>query len=118
MAKVVTSDGGIQSTEVIQDKKRPGREAAAPLEIVKTPAAVEIGENNNDAQVADVTKPVDPNDGLDPDDIVELAKAEAEKERKRIGKYVARLRAQEALAKTKETEAADSERFAEQLFNE
>jgi hypothetical protein len=116
--KVVTSDGGIQSTEVIADKKRPAREAAAPLEVVKTPEAVEIGERPIESPKAADAPHVDPNDGIDAEDIVELARAEAEKERKRIGKYVARLRAQETLAQTKAQEAADSERFAEQLFNE
>jgi hypothetical protein len=130
MAKVVTSDGGVQSTEVIADKKRPAREAAAPLEVVKQPVAVEIGDSdakrpagaadtgNGVAGAKSETAVADPNDGIDAEDIVELAKAEAEKERKRIGKYVARLRAQETLAQTKAQEAADSERFAEQLFNE
>jgi hypothetical protein len=124
MAKVTTSEGGIQSTEVIVDKKRPAREAAAPLEIIKQSVAVEIGDNDagSKAIVTGRTEAVspstDPNDGIDEEDIVELAKAEAEKERKRIGKYVARLKAQEALATTKAQEAADSERFAEQLFNE
>src|ERR1700679_1251906 len=102
MGKVVTSDGGVQSTEVIADKKRPAREAAAPLEVVKQPVAVEIGEGDGKPGVAKATDAAappangsDPNDGIDAEDIVELAKAEAEKERKRIGKYVARLRAQE-----------------------
>src|SRR5580692_1963900 len=103
MAKVVTSDGGVQSTEVIADKKRPAREAAAPLEVVKQPVAVEIGDASvakgsvetdakgrgsaGAANGAAATSEADPNDGIDAEDIVELAKAEAEKERKRIGKY-------------------------------
>jgi hypothetical protein len=126
MAKVVTSDGGIQSTEVIADKKRPVREAAAPLEVQKQPQVAEIGESDvsreagsasGKAAVADVAAP-DPNDGIDTDDVAELAKEEYAKERRRVGKYVARLRAQEALAKQKTEEAADSDRLAENLFNE
>jgi len=133
MAKVVTSDGGVQSTEVIADKKRPAREAAAPLEVVKTPEAVSVGESSvrsgDKADVAGSTKGdststqsgqanADPNEGIDQDDVAELAKEEYAKERRRVGKYVARLRAQEALAKQKTEEAADSDRLAENLFNE
>jgi hypothetical protein len=118
MAKVVTSDGGVQSTEVIADKKRPVREAATSLEVQKQQPVAEIGEKPSEVAKAPDSPAADPNDGIDAEDIVELAKAEAEKERKRIGKYVARLKAQEVLATTKAQEAADSERFAEQLFNE
>ena len=123
MAKVVTSDGGIQSTEVIVDKKRPVREAAAPLEVQKQPQVAEIGESDAARPVDADTKSngavsSDPNDGIDSDDVAELAKEEYAKERRRVGKYVARLRAQEALAKQKTEEAADSDRLAENLFNE
>jgi hypothetical protein len=132
MAKVVTSDGGIQSTEVIVDKKRPVREAAAPLEIQKPQPVAEIGESNattdgkgekGSNSVAQASEDVrtasaDPNEGIDSDDVAELAKEEYAKERRRVGKYVARLRAQEALAKQKSEEAADSDRLAENLFNE
>jgi hypothetical protein len=118
MAKVVTSDGGIQSTEVIADKRRLARESAAPLEVQAAKPVAEIGEGSPAVKPPEPIPAPDPNEGIDAEDIVELAKAEAEKERKRIGKYVARLKAQEALAAQKTTEAADSERFAEGLFNE
>jgi hypothetical protein len=126
MAKVVTSDGGIQSTEVIVDKRRPAKEAAAPLEMKAgdgvSPPVVDGPETRVDNAVPKVDKEppkvVNEDDGIDAEDLAELQKAEAAKERKRIGKYVARLRAQEALANQKAEEAQDSERFAEQLFNE
>ena len=124
MAKVVTSDGGVQSTEVIADKKRPAREAAAPLEVVKQPVAVEIGDSdakrpagmadtgNGAAGAKSETAVADPNDGIDAEDIVELAKAEAEKERKRIGKYVARLRRRVAFRQEAHRDRATKFRIA------
>ncbi len=121
MAKVVTSDGGVQSTEVIVDKRRPAKEAAAPLEMKAgdgvSPPVVE-GPESRVPPVDKEPPKVNEDDGIDAEDLAELQKAEAVKERKRIGKYVARLRAQEALAHQKAEEAQDSERFAEQLFNE
>src|SRR5208282_5696933 len=133
MAKVTTSENGIQTTTVIEDKKPPRHAPAPPLEMKAGDGAappVVDGPESKDGkhadtggrgqQVADakVDAAVEGTDGIDPEDREELAKPDYEKERRRIGKYVARLKAEQAIREKAANDAAESERFAEQLFNE
>ena len=139
MAKVTTSEGGIQSTQVIADPKRPVRQAAAPLEMkagdgAAPPVVDGPGARNGNKDNAVVSKGVvpessgsgdgavsDQNDGVDAEDrdLSDITVEEAQKKaRQKITKYANRwqteLRAKEKLAE----EVAESERFGEMLFNE
>jgi hypothetical protein len=130
MAKVVTSDAGIQSTQVIVDPKRTKPGAAAPLEmkagdgsppIVDGPGErIESKQSNPDVAKSDAsTKSPDERaakeetDSLEPED-----KDLPERARRRIGKYSVAAKQETALRKAAEAEAEESERFAKQLFDE
>lgn len=129
MAKVVTSDGGIQSTQVIADPKRKAPGAAPPLEMKAgdgSPPMVDGPGERSDAKdkpdvarVGENTKSSDERaakeeiDSIEPED-----KDLPERARRRIGKYSVAVKQEAALRQAAEAEAADSERFAEQLFNE
>jgi hypothetical protein len=120
MAKVVTSEG---LTEFVQSGKfthvenhKPGKAADAPaLEVKKDAPTTDIGEGKK----PDEPKPEkaeaksEPDEGLDPED-----NDLPERVRSRIGRKHAAMKAAQALADKRGEEAAESERFAEQQFNE
>lgn len=121
MAKVVTSEGLTdfvqtgKATEIIADQKRKAPGAAPALEIVKTPGTTELSpESGSNESAKDPKEPVKAEDtGLEPEDH-DLA----ERAQKRIGKkHYEMMTAKTEAAKAK-AEAEESERFAENLFNE
>lgn len=115
MAKVMTSENGVLSTEVIVDKpKRPP--GAAPAVEMKAgdgvaPPVVEAPEVKAGEKSAEAPKTEDPVLEAEDHDLPERA-------RRRIGKYSVAAKQEAALRAAAESEAAESERFAEQLFNE
>lgn len=120
MAKVTTSEKGIQTTQVIENPKPKAKEAAPPLEMkagdgVTPPIIDGPGQKPEVKAEPEVDEHVDAED-RDLSDIT--LKEVQDKARRKIGKYAQRwqseLKAKEKLAE----EAADAERFAEQLFNE
>ena len=126
MAKVTTSEKGIQTTEVIVDTKRSKPGAAAPLEMKAGSGAPPVVDGPGErievkAEVKPDVKAEEPDEHVDAEDrdLSDITIKEVQdKARRKIGKYAQRwqteLKAKEKLAE----EAADAERFAEQLFNE
>jgi hypothetical protein len=122
MAKVITSEG---LTEFVQSGKythvenhKPGK--AAALEVKPAPTTTDIGEKpkaeGSETEKAALTPKVEPkgdDEGLDPED-----NDLPERVRSRIGRKHAQMKAAQALADKRGEEAAESERFAEQQFNE
>jgi len=120
MAKVTTSENGIQTTEVIADVKRPVRQAAAPLEM-KAGDGASPPIVDGPGMKAEVKEHKSEDEHIDAEDrdLSDITVEEAQKKaRQKITKYANRwqteLRAKEKLAE----EVAESERFAENLFNE
>jgi flagellar hook-basal body complex protein FliE len=118
MAKVMTSEGGVLSTQVIVDKPKRPPGTAAPVDMkagAGAPPVVdgpgERAEPKADAKESEVKTPEEP--VLEPEDH-DLP----ERARRRIGKYSVAAKQEAALRQAAEAEAAESERFAEQLFNE
>jgi hypothetical protein len=121
--KVMTSEKGILSTLVIKDPVKKPPQSAAPLEMKAQTPAADAPEHLNDpkdkSEVVSGEKPVEKEvksseePALDPEDH-DLP----ERARRRIGKYSVAAKQEAALRAAAEAEAADSERFAEGLFNE
>lgn len=117
------STSGQSTTEVFKDEKRPKREAAAPLEMKAGDGSPPIvdGPGLKAEPKAEVKEPKGEDEHIDAEDR-DLSDITAEESRikaqKKITKYAnrwqAELRAKEKLAE----EVAESERFAENLFNE
>lgn len=121
------SASGQSTTEVFKDEKRPARVAAPPLEMkagdgAAPPIVDGPGEKNDKPKVdAPTDKSPAGDDHIDAEDrdLSDITVEEAQKKaRQKITKYANRwqteLRAKEKLAE----EVAESERFAENLFNE
>lgn len=125
MAKVVTSEGltaFIQSghaTETIVDKRGKTDKTAPALEIVKTPATVDLSPDSADKAQKEAPKEPKTENVGEADTGLEAEDHDlAERAKKRIGKkHYEMMQAKAAAAKAAE-EAAESERFAENLFNE
>jgi hypothetical protein len=125
LAKVVTSEGGIQSTETIVDPKRKPPGAAAPLvmkagdgaapPLVDGPGErnVEQPKDNKTGDAAATGQAAGDADVLEPED-----KDLPERARRRIGKYSVAAKQEAALRQAAEAEAEQDRRFAEQLFQE
>jgi hypothetical protein len=118
MAKVVTSEGLSdfvqtgKATEVIADQKRKLPGAAPALEIVKTPGTTELSPESEPKEPPKEPPKVE-DTGLEPEDH-DLA----ERAKKRIGKkHYEKVMAEKAAAEARAA-AEESDRFAENLFNE
>lgn len=112
----IAAKGG-DPVEVFEDKRSPARQAAPALEIVKTSAMTDLSpESAEKAQkepVKEADKPNSTEDGLEAEDH-DLA----ERAKKRIGKKHYEMKTAQAEAAKLKAEAEESERFAENLFNE
>jgi hypothetical protein len=118
MAKVTTSDGGIQSTETIVDPKRKAPGAAAPVVMkagdgVSPPVVDGPGERAAEAK-PEAKAEVKPEEPVIEPEVQDLP----ERARRRIGKYSVAAKQEAALRQAAEAEAEQDRRFAEQLFNE
>jgi hypothetical protein len=118
MGKVVTSEG---LTEFVQSGKfthvenhKPGKTAdAPPLEVKRETSTTDIGEGKKPAEPEKVEAKPEVDEGLDPED-----NDLPERVRSRIGRKHAAMKAAQALADSRASEVTESERFAEQQFNE
>ncbi len=120
MAKVTTSEKGIQTTVVIEDKRPPARAPAPALEMKAGDGAAPPVLDAPEIKAKEPPAAAE-EDHIDPEDrdLSDIAIKEVQdKARRKIGKYASRwqseLKAKEALA----AEAAEAERFSETLFNE
>jgi len=119
------SASGQSTTEVFKDEKRPSRVAAPPLEMKAGDGAAPPIVDGPEAKLSKDDKPankaITEDEHIDAEDrdLSDITVEEAQKKaRQKITKYANRwqteLRAKEKLAE----EVAESERFAENLFNE
>lgn len=121
MGKVVTSEGlqeFIQSGTVTHvENHKPSRAPAVPLEVKKDTPTTDIGDGKKpDEPKAEKTEPKEtrePDEGLEAED-----NDLPERVRTRIGRKHAAMKAAQALADSRAAEVTESDRFAEQQFNE
>jgi hypothetical protein len=129
MAKVITAGregaalaaAGKPTTEVFKDERPKARQAAPPLEMKAGDGAAPPVVDSPEIKAAEAAEVKDPEAHIDAEDkdLSDIAMEEArDKARRKITKYANRWQAELKAKETVAQELADSERFAETLFNE